>query len=119
MKKTIFYSAFLSLALLSACDTSVEIVDNGVIVSVQNVKDGTPRLVRLLAESESIIRVSATAEKKFADPQSLIVVDREVDLNTTVEQHGDTVTISTAKLKANVLMSTGEVFFTEDRKSVV
>ncbi len=126
MTKKIFFVAAIPLfaaALVAGCDNGpVERIDRGVIIHLatsDSVQDA-PRLVRLEVEGENIIRVSATAEKKFADPQSLIIVDRDVDTPFDVEENGDTVTLSTAGLKARVLVSTGEIcFYDKDGNAVL
>ena len=62
---------------------------------------------------EKLIHVSATPEKKFADPESLIIIPAQEQTPFTVAQNGDTVTVATSSVKANVLASTGEVWFTD------
>ncbi|MCD8282584.1 MAG: DUF5110 domain-containing protein [Prevotella sp.] len=134
----------LFILLISGCNGSrVQRYSQGIIVlpacgdSAANV----PRAVRLQVEGENIIRVTATAEKTFADPQSLIIVDREVTTplhnvgctrqsegklslrsfarHFDVEENGDTVTLSTSRLKARVLISTGEVAFLDSADNAV
>lgn len=75
--KNIFY-CLLSGLLFGACSTKVyEQTSDSVIVKVQQEEIGGPRLVRLQIMGEKQIRVSATADSKFADPQSLIVVPQK------------------------------------------
>ena len=72
--KNISYGLLAGL-LLGACSGGVyEETGNGVIVKVQQKEDRGARLVRLQVMGEKLIRVSATPEGKFADPQSLIIV---------------------------------------------
>ncbi len=104
----------LGVLLLTGCNSSpVEMYDYGVIVHLRDNNDDAcaPRLVRLQVEAENIIRVSATREKAFADPQSLIIVDRERHTPFDVSESGDTVTLATAFLRATVLTTTGEICF--------
>ena len=68
---------------------------------------------------DKIIRVSATAEDKFADRQSLIIVDQPSYSNYTVKEEGDKVIVSTGKLNGYVLSTTGEVWFTDSKGKVI
>jgi len=116
MKRNIFGWALAGLLLMTACDSEkTEVMQQGALVHVAKAAyDGySPRLVRLEAVGEKIIHVSATRDKKFADPQSLIVVPQEQKVACEVVEHGDTVTVSTSQLSAHVLASTGEVWFTD------
>ena len=121
-------SLFLLLAsgAFAACGNGVyEKTDQGVIVKVQNQVDAdsagyqTPKLVRLQVMGEKIIHVSATAESKFADKQSLIIVPQAEKTPYEVSQQGDTITVSTKAIKANVLASTGEVWFTDSLDNLI
>ena len=100
--------------LLGACSGRMyEETENGVIVKVRQSGDTGVRLVRLQVMGEKLIRVSATPERKFADPQSLIVIPVKEQVPFTVAGQGDTVTLSTGEVCASVLASTGEVWFTD------
>lgn len=100
--------------LFGACANKVyEETGDSVIVKVQQEVTGGPRLVRLQVMGDKLIRVSATADSKFADPQSLIVVPQEKQIPFAVMQNGDTITVSTKEVKASVLASTGEVWFAD------
>jgi len=106
----LFFAAFLAL---NACTGVLRQDDRGVTVKVQNPAENGPALVRLEVMGENIIHVSATPEKKFADPESLIILPVQEQTPFTVAQNGDTVTVATSSVKANVLASTGEVWFTD------
>ena len=111
--KNIFYCLLPGL-LFGACSNKVyEETGDSVIVKVQQKEIGGPRLVRLQVMGDKLIRVSATADSKFADPQSLIVVPQEKQTSFAVVQNGDTIIVSTEEVKASVLASTGEVWFTD------
>ncbi len=111
MKSKGLFWVLIGLALC-ACS---EIKQNGssVTVKVGRAAEGGPELVRLEVMGDKLIRVSATPERKFADPQSLMILPQAEKTPFTVEQSGDTVTIATASVKANVLVSTGEVWFAD------
>ncbi len=103
---------------LSAC-SAVKQDDSSVTVKVQQAAEGGPALVRLEVMGEKLIRVSATPENKFADPQSLVILPPAEKTPFTVEQSGDTVTVATTSVKANVLASTGEVWFTDIENNII
>ncbi len=104
----------LTLALtLVACGRSpVERTDKGMIVHLNTSgDDSVPRLVRLNVEAQNIIRVSATRDRHFADPQSLIVTDRDTHTPFNIDLRGDTAILATEFMQAHVLTTTGEICF--------
>lgn len=109
----------LSAIALGACSGAYRQDGSSVTVKVQDVVDGGPQLVRLEVMGDRLIHVSATPEKRFADPQSLVILPQEGRAEFTTQQHGDTVTVATSAVKANVLASTGEVWFTDLEGNVI
>ena len=109
-KLTLLILAFMAL---NACTGAFRQDESGVTVKVQDPVENGPALVRLEVMGEKLIHVSATPEKKFADPESLIIIPAQEQTPFTVAQNGDTVTVATSSVKANVLASTGEVWFTD------
>ncbi len=112
--------------MLAACKSKVyEDTRQGVVIHVQQQVNAdsagyqSPRLVRLQVMGEKIIHVSATAEKAFADKQSLIIVDQKAETPYDVLEHGDTITVSTKSIKANVLTTTGEVWFADSLGNLI
>ena len=73
MKRSFYSLSAIAAILLSACSANQGVAVDGQQVTVQ-VGQGDAKLVRLEVVGEKIIRVSATAESRFADPQSLIIV---------------------------------------------
>ena len=112
MKRSFYSLSAIAAVLMSACSGNQGVDVAGQQVTVK-VAQGDAKLVRLEVVGEKIIRVSATAERKFADPQSLIIVPQHEKTAYVVAEHGDTVTVETSSIKANVLKSTGEVWFTD------
>lgn len=102
-----------ALLVLGACADVYKVTENGVSVKVQQPSEDGPTLVRLEVIGEKIIHVSATPERKFADPESLVIIPAKEKTGFAVEQNEDTITVSTSEIKANVLASTGEVWFTD------
>ena len=110
MKRSLFFAA-ASVALLASCANS-DVQQSGQQVTVK-VEQGDAKLVRLEVMGEKIIRVSATAEQKFADKPSLIIVPQHEATPYEMLTKGDTVQVKTAAVIANVLKSTGRVWFTD------
>jgi len=112
MKKQLF-NLLAPALLLASCgggdSNLVSTTSQGVEILVKS----TGQKVRLQVYGDKIIRVSATKDAAFKDPQSLAVVDQKVKSDYKVEQSGDTVKVVTNALKANVITSTGKVFFTD------
>ncbi len=112
--KTKFSSLFLLAGLLlSSCSGAYKQDETGVTVKIQQAAQDGPALVRLEVMGEKLIRVSATPEKKFADPESLVILPSEEKTPFSLEEKGDTLTLITSALRTNVLMTTGEVWFTD------
>ncbi|MBR2128039.1 MAG: DUF4968 domain-containing protein, partial [Bacteroidales bacterium] len=106
-------SIFVLAAMTLASCAGYRQDGSGVTVEVTEPQENGPALVRLQVMGEKLIHVSATPEKKFADPQSLVVIPASEKTPFKVEENGDTVTIVTSALRANVLATTGEVWFTD------
>ena len=82
-------------------------------VEVQNPVPGGPKHVRLEVMNDKVIRVSATPEDSFKDPESLVVLQPCCKSEYEVLENGDTVVVQTSEVKAHVLRTTGEVWFTD------
>ena len=108
----------LALIVLSCAKPYVQ-NGNGVIVKVQEPCDNGPRLVRLEVVGDKIIHVSATPERKFADPQSLVVLPQEGRTGFDLVEEDGMLVVETSALKAVVSMSTGEVRFEDKEGNVI
>ena len=93
--------------------------DASVTVKVQEVVEEGPALVRLEVMGDKMIHVSATPERKFADPESLVIMEQERNTPFSVESDGDVVTVATSAVRANVLVTTGEVWFTDPEGNII
>ncbi len=112
-------SIILSAGLVLGSCSGIEQDDSGVTVKVKQVSEDGPALVRLEVMGEKLIHVSATPEKKFADPESLVILPVSEKTPFEVERNGDTVVVSTSSVKANVLSTTGEVWFTDSEGEMI
>ena len=119
MKTKLTLWTVLALMAFSACTGDLKQDENGVTVKVQQPAENGPALVRLEVMGEKLIRVSATPEKKFADPQSLVILPVAEQTPFEVAQNEDVVTVSTASVKANVSTLTGEVWFTDAEGNMI
>lgn len=117
--KNISYCLLAGLIFGSCSGKVYEQTDNGVIVKVQQKGEQNARLVRFQVMGDKLIHVSATPDSKFADSKSLIIVPQEKQTPFTVSQQGDTITVSTKEVKAFVLSSTGEVWFTDENGKMI
>ncbi|MCQ2311934.1 MAG: DUF4968 domain-containing protein [Paludibacteraceae bacterium] len=104
--------AALAFLLLVSC------AKNEVVVHVTNPTDNGPKIVRLQAVNDNIIRVTSTAEDQLRDRKSLITLNSQLSNRTatlnyklsTLNYKGDTVALSTAGMTAYVLRTTGQVW---------
>ena len=100
--------------LLASCTGAYMKNADGVTVKVQNPVEAGPRLVRLEVLGDRIIRVSATPERRFADPQSLVIVPQQAATEFTLSENDGILTLRTSELAAEVTLATGEVRFVDD-----
>ena len=112
MKTTSIYLLAASLLLASCTGAFIKNAD-GVTVKVRNPVEGGPRLVRLEVLGDRIIRVSATPERRFADPQSLVIVPQLSAPEFTLSENDGILTLRTSELAAEVTLATGEVRFVD------
>lgn len=110
MKKTHLW--YLAGLFLAACTNSgVEKLDDGMTVTLNSPQENGVQKVRLKVMGEKLIRVSATADKKFVDPQSLIIVPQEGKTPFEVTENDSLATLTTAALKVEVNRNSGLVKF--------
>ena len=116
--RNIFY-CLLAVGMSFGCSNVYEETDYGVIVKVKPKNETDAHLVRMEVMGDKLFHVSATKENKFADSKSLIIVPQTKKIPFTVKQQGDTVIVSTGKINASVLSSTGEVWFTNKKGEII
>ena len=90
----------VGLLVLTASGNPADAPD-GMVVRVRHphqTEDTPLKMVRLQVLDEKIIRVTATAEERFADRQSLIIVPQQKNVSYEMEEHDDTVTLTTRRL---------------------
>ena len=116
MKFNRFIPVLIAGAVAVSCGSNEEkkqSSEKGVTVEVSSTSVDSPKLVRVEVLGDKIIHVSATPEDAFKDPESLIIVPGQADVEYDVHENGDTTIVETSAIKAYVLSSTGEVWFTD------
>ena len=111
--RNIFPSLLVGLLLCSSQMGAFEQTNHGVVIPISHQTQGGPALVRIQVMGENLIHVSATPENQFNDRTSLIILNPLKQTPSRVYQNKDTVVVATSRLKAYVLTSTGEVWFTD------
>ena len=113
MKTILSFFLFLAGLVLSSCSSDIRTDGCGITVRVAASATGGPRLVRIQVVGDKLIHVSATPERHFRDPQSLVVLPVAERPVFDVFRAGDTVSVVTSALKTYVLVSTGEIWFSD------
>ena len=114
MKTGIYYLALLvGLFFVSCTEIEVTSVDGFINVAVKKPVPDGPKHVRLEVLGDRIIHVSATPEDAFKTHESLVVVPQNAHVEYEAVKRGDTVMVQTSAIKAYVLASTGEIWFTD------
>jgi alpha-D-xyloside xylohydrolase len=97
--------------------TSWQKTATGVVVTPTG---GQARKVRLEVMTDSIIRVTAVPTDGLDLPKSLMVlVEPATDVKFDVSIQGDTLTLKTAKVSADVSLASGEVKFRDENGKIV
>jgi alpha-D-xyloside xylohydrolase len=117
--RNIFPSLLVGLLLCSSQMGAFEQTNHGVVIPISHQTQGGPALVRIQVMGENLIHVSATPENQFNDRTSLIILNPLKQTPSRVYQNKDTVVVSTSRLKAYVLTSTGEVWFTDAQGKII
>ncbi len=111
MKKII---SFIICFALSFSVFAYKKISDGVIISLTQKDVTEPQTVRLRVVDEDIVRVTAVPGKKLPKDQSLVVLNTAYRKTPfSLHEHGDTLILSTAHVKAFVNMSTGEIAFAD------
>ncbi|MBC9796630.1 TIM-barrel domain-containing protein [Sinomicrobium weinanense] len=106
--------------IFAACaESPYQKTDDGVIINVKQQQETGTRKVRLQVLGEELIHVSATPEKEFPRDSSLIIVPGLRTVPFTIDDTGDSITLSTAKLKAAVSKSDGGTRFKDKAGKVI
>ena len=109
MKSILFFLFILQIYTLN------EKTDKGFSINLLEEKENGPKKVRLEVINDKIIRVSATAEDDFIDYESLIIVDQNEKTSFDIFEDDEVIQLSTKDIIANILKTTGEIWFTDKK----
>ena len=88
-----------------------EKTEKGIVLSIDKAEN--KQKIRLQVINDKIIRVSATLDENFADPQSLIIVDQNPIKEYNLADKGEEIEISIQNIIAKIQKGTGELLFTD------
>jgi alpha-D-xyloside xylohydrolase len=110
-----YFIAMFCIVCCLGCDNSkFRLQDDGVIVKLKPSGENGTHIIRLQVISDKIIHVMASSADSFSSAQSLIAIDKKRDpLPWKISPKKDHITLSTAFIRANVSLKTGEVWFTD------
>ena len=111
--------AFLIFLFILQIYTLKEITDKGFSIYLLEEKENGPKKVRLEVINDKIIRVSATAEDDFIGHESLIIVDQKEKALFDILEDDEVVQLSTKDVSANILKTTGEIWFTDKKTNKI
>ena len=94
-------------------DPAFEKTEKGIVLTLEKKEKDIPQKVRLQIINDNIIRVSATSENSFPDPESLMIVDQAIKPEFEVSSEGEKIKLSTKNISAEILKSTGEILFSD------
>src|SRR5664279_2520156 len=121
MNRALFLSLTILLVLLCGCNNSLfRKTNDGIRISLTQTRNTDTKSLRLQVITDDIIRVSASPDRLLKDPESLIAAYGETKKEGwDAVQKGDTIILTTAKLKVSVLIRTGEICFADVKGAVL
>ena len=111
--------AFLIFLFILQIYTLKEITDKGFSIYLLEEKENGPKKVRLEVINDKIIRVSATAEDDFIGHESLIIKKKKEKALFDILEDDEVVQLSTKDVSANILKTTGEIWFTDKKTNKI
>lgn len=117
--KNIHLSLFAGL-LLAACSVpQYQLTDDGVILNLKHEKKEGANKLRLQVLGDELIHVSATPDKDFPKDSSLIIVPGLKTVPFQVDNAGDSIMLSTSRLKVMVSKLDGGIKFKDKNGHVI
>lgn len=111
---------FVAVIFCGCSNLSYVKTTDGISVSLKQNSPNDVRHIRLQVLSDDIIHVSASPAKKLPNFESLITAtNNKKTTDWTVTETNDSVVLSTATIKAIVLLKTGEITFTDKKGKVI
>ncbi|WP_423126957.1 TIM-barrel domain-containing protein [Gaoshiqia sp. Z1-71] len=120
MKSKRIYLSLFAGVLFAACSVpQYHLTEDGVILSLRQENKSEANKLRLQVLSDEIIRVSATPDNDFTKDSSLIIVPGIQPAPFEVEDAGDSLLLSTARLTVSVSKFDGGVKFKDKNGGVI
>jgi alpha-D-xyloside xylohydrolase len=108
------------LLLIVACSQKKwEKTNNGVIVHLNQKTENSSKKMLLEVVNERIIRVVTSPSNQFSTVKSLSVLDRTAIPEFNVAENNDSLIVSTSKVKAKVVLKTGQVIFCDENNNLI
>lgn len=111
----------LAVIVIASCNSSnLRELGDSITVTTRGANGQMPHKVRLRVINDRIVHVSATPTDGFSSDSSLIVVSEpSAKVEFSIAEKPDTVVLATSAIRANVVVSTGEVFFTDTQGKTI
>ena len=120
MNKFTLCGIILVITLTGCSNSFYQKKADGIIVQVMSDTPDGAKNIRLQVVNEKIIRVTATADKKFSSIKSLMVVPQtKQKTKFDVEEKDDRIVLTTDSLQVSILKKTGEISFLNKRGEVI
>jgi alpha-D-xyloside xylohydrolase len=105
---------FLFLLTIAISCKRYEKLPDGVLIHLKNKTANNARFIKLQVISDKIIHVIAGCKDSLSETKSLMVLEKtSKPVSWKTEQNNDEITIHTASIIAHVMLSTGEITFTD------
>jgi alpha-D-xyloside xylohydrolase len=117
--KSILLSLFAGLLLAACSGQQYQITDDGVILNLKQEKKADVKKLRLQVLGDELIHVSATPDKDFPKDSSLIIVHGIQPVPFEVDDDGDSIMLSTSRLKVMVSKLDGGIKFKDNDGRVI
>lgn len=103
-----------ALILLTMCSRATwQKNENGVTIKLNQRNAALPVEMKIEVVNDEIMHIIASPTDGFSKEKSLCVIDRKPSVPSfNVKQSGDSLMVSTSKISAKVLLSSGQVIFT-------
>ncbi len=105
------FIAFVTLILVCSCNKPDYVkIDNGIIV---NTSDSIIKKIKVEVFFDNVMHVSATPGDSFRTEESLTAINRDNNVDWSIIESEDEVTVKTNQIKAHVNVNNGKVVFTD------
>jgi len=117
--KNIYLSLLFGLLFASCSSTQYQKLNDGIVLNLQPKGKTATHKVRLQVLGDELIHVSATPDKDFPKDSSLIIVPGLKTVSFTVDDQGDSLRLSTAKLNVMISKADGGIKFKDKEGKLI